>query len=170
LIERTIKAVTIGPGSVSVLFDDQSNMKIKTAGAMAVSVGSKVKSVHEAKADFKIEFEEVSSATFCLAGPGLFRCRAKTRIMQWNTSDRSDDKSLSERTVLALFWNQSNICCRYKNDLRSSPMLHLQRVAKSTVPKLAIGVQSVQLATFQPFIQNRKEPIQDLCSQPHSCD
>ena len=31
---------------------------------------SKVKAVHEAKADFKIEFEDGSSATFCLADPG----------------------------------------------------------------------------------------------------
>ena len=56
-----------------VLFDDQSSMKIKTGGAEAVSPGSKVKSVHEAKADFKIEFEEFedgSRATFCLADPG----------------------------------------------------------------------------------------------------
>ena len=30
----------------------------------------KVKSVHESKADFKIEFEDGSSATFCLADPG----------------------------------------------------------------------------------------------------
>ena len=67
---RTIKAVTVEPGSVSVLFDDQSSMKIKTAGAAAVSPGSKVKSVHEAKADFEIEFEDGSSATFSLANPG----------------------------------------------------------------------------------------------------
>src|SRR5215469_4793056 len=43
---RTIKAVTNEPGSVLVLFDDQSSLKIKTAGAAAVSPGSKVKSVH----------------------------------------------------------------------------------------------------------------------------
>jgi hypothetical protein len=49
-------------------------------------------------------------------------------------------------------------------------MLHLQRVAKSTAPKLAIGVQSVQLATFQPVIQNREEPGQDLCSRPDAFD
>jgi len=60
----------IEPGSVLVLFDDQSSMKIKTVGAAAVSPGSKVKSVHEAKADFKIEFEDGSSATFSLADPG----------------------------------------------------------------------------------------------------
>jgi hypothetical protein len=67
---RTIKAVTTEPGSVLVLFDDQSSMKIKTAGAAAVSPGSKVKSIHEAKAEFKIEFEDGSSATLCLADPG----------------------------------------------------------------------------------------------------
>jgi hypothetical protein len=31
---------------------------------------TKVKSVHEAKAEFKIEFEDGSSVTFCLADPG----------------------------------------------------------------------------------------------------
>jgi hypothetical protein len=45
-------------------------MKIKTAGAAAVSPEGKVKSVHEAKADFKIEFEHGLSATFCLTDPG----------------------------------------------------------------------------------------------------
>jgi hypothetical protein len=67
---RTIKAVTNEPGSVLVLFDDQSSMKIKTAGAAAVSPGSKVNSVYEAKAEFKIKFEDGSSATFPLADPG----------------------------------------------------------------------------------------------------
>jgi len=67
---RTIKAVTTEPGSVLVLFDDQSNMKVKTAGAVAIPPGSKVKSVHEAKAKFRIEFEEGSSATLCLVDPG----------------------------------------------------------------------------------------------------
>jgi hypothetical protein len=37
---------------------------------LAVTPGSKVKSVHEAKADFKIDFEDGSSATLCLADPG----------------------------------------------------------------------------------------------------
>src|SRR6266478_9023900 len=67
---RTIKVARPEPGGFSVLFDDQSSMKIKTAGAATVSPGSKVKSVHEAKAEFRIEFEEGSSATFCLADPG----------------------------------------------------------------------------------------------------
>ena len=67
---RTIKAVTIEPGSVLFLFDDQSSMKIKTASAAALSPGSKVKSVREDKADFRIEFGDGSSATLCLADPG----------------------------------------------------------------------------------------------------
>jgi hypothetical protein len=67
---RTIKAVTIEPGGVLVLFDDQSNMRIKTAGPATASPSGKVKSVHEAKAEFKIGFEDGSSAIFCLADPG----------------------------------------------------------------------------------------------------
>ena len=47
--------------SVLVLFDDQSSMTIKTAGAAAVSPGTKVKSIRKAKADFKIEFESGST-------------------------------------------------------------------------------------------------------------
>src|SRR5262245_32607021 len=44
---RTIKAVTIEPGSVLVLFDDQSSMKIKTARRCGKYLGSRVKSVHK---------------------------------------------------------------------------------------------------------------------------
>jgi hypothetical protein len=45
--------VTTEPGSVLVLFDDQSNMKVKIAGPATIPPGSKIKSVHEAKADFQ---------------------------------------------------------------------------------------------------------------------
>ena len=54
---------TVKPGSVSVLFDDQSNMKIKTAGPATILGGGKVKFVHESKAEFKIDFEDGSNAT-----------------------------------------------------------------------------------------------------------
>ena len=67
---RTVRAATVEAGAVLVLFDDQSNMKIKTAGPATVPSGGKVKSVHEAKAEFKIEFEDGSSATLSLADPG----------------------------------------------------------------------------------------------------
>ena len=53
-----------------VLFDDQSNMKIKTAGPATIPPGGKIKSVHEAKADYKIEFEDGSCATVSLADRG----------------------------------------------------------------------------------------------------
>jgi hypothetical protein len=81
---RTVKVATNEPGSVLILFDDQSRMKIKTAGAAAVSPGSKVKSVHEAKADFKIEFEDGSSATLCLADPGSsIAVRDKNNVVEY---------------------------------------------------------------------------------------
>src|SRR5262249_4897072 len=67
---RTLKAATAEPGGVLVLFDDQSNVKIKTAGAAAIPPGGKVKSVHEAKAEFKIDLKYGLSATLCLADPG----------------------------------------------------------------------------------------------------
>jgi hypothetical protein len=86
---RIVKAATTEPGSVLVLFDDQSNMKIKTAGTAMLSLGGKVKSVHETKVEFKIEFEDGSIATLCLADP-LVRCRPRQKIMRWNTSGKSD--------------------------------------------------------------------------------
>jgi hypothetical protein len=67
---RTIRAATVELGSVLVVFDDQSNMKIKTAGPITIPPGGKVKSVHEAKAEFKIDFEDGSSATLRLSDPG----------------------------------------------------------------------------------------------------
>jgi hypothetical protein len=67
---RKVKAATVEPGGVLVLFDDQSNMKIKTTGPATVSPSGKVKSVYETNTDFKIEFEDGSSATFCLANAG----------------------------------------------------------------------------------------------------
>jgi hypothetical protein len=66
---RTINAVTTEPGSVLVLFDDESRMKIKTAARATIPAGGKVKSVHEDKAEFKIDFDG-SSAILSLTDPG----------------------------------------------------------------------------------------------------
>jgi hypothetical protein len=67
---RIIKAVTVEPGSVLVLFDDESSIKIKTAGATpTVSPGSKVKSVQEAIQSSN-RVPGGSIAAFCLADPG----------------------------------------------------------------------------------------------------
>ena len=46
---RTVKVATVEPGGVLVLFDDQPNIKIKTAGPATIPLGGKVKSVHEAR-------------------------------------------------------------------------------------------------------------------------
>ena len=48
---RTINAATAEPGGVLVLFDDQSNMKIKTAGSATIPPGGKVKSIFIPEAD-----------------------------------------------------------------------------------------------------------------------
>jgi hypothetical protein len=82
---RTIKAATIEPGGLLVvLFDDQSSMKIKTTTVPALSPGRKVKCVHEAKAEFKIEFEDGSSATLCLADPGsAIAVRDKNNVVEY---------------------------------------------------------------------------------------
>jgi hypothetical protein len=67
---RTVKVATVEPGGVLVVFDDQSKMKIKTAVPQTIPPGGKVKSVQETKAEFKIDFEDGSSATLRLADPG----------------------------------------------------------------------------------------------------
>jgi hypothetical protein len=67
---RIVKAATVEQGGVLVLFDDQSNMKIKTSGPATIPLGGKVKAVHEAKAEFKIDFEDGSGAALSLADPG----------------------------------------------------------------------------------------------------
>jgi hypothetical protein len=45
-------------------------MKIKTTGPATIPPGGKVKSVQEARTEFKIDFEDGSSVTLCLADPG----------------------------------------------------------------------------------------------------
>ena len=67
---RTVKVATVEPSGVLVLFDDQSNMKLKTAGHATIPTVVKVKAVHEAKTDFKINFDDGSSVTLYLAYPG----------------------------------------------------------------------------------------------------
>jgi hypothetical protein len=81
---RTVKAATVEPGSVSVVFDDQSSMKIRTAGPATISPGGKVKSIHEARAEFRIEFEDGSSATLYLADPGSsIAVRDKNNVVEF---------------------------------------------------------------------------------------
>jgi hypothetical protein len=80
IVGRTIKVATNEPGSVLIQFVDQSSMKIKTAGPATIPPGGKVKSVHEARAEFKIDFEDGSSPTVYLADPAR-PLPSETRIM-----------------------------------------------------------------------------------------
>jgi hypothetical protein len=81
---RTVKVATTEPGSVLILFDDQSSLKIKTAGPATIPAGGKVKSVNEARAEFKIDFEDGSSATLCLADPGSsVAVRDKNNVVEY---------------------------------------------------------------------------------------
>ena len=81
---RTIKAVTTEPESVLVLFDDQSSMKIKTVGPATIAPGGKVKFIHEAKTEFRIDFEDGSSAILSLADPGSsVAVREKNNVLEY---------------------------------------------------------------------------------------
>ena len=81
---RTIKAATTEPGGVLILLDDQSRMKIKTAAPATVSPGSKIKSVLEAEAEFKIQFEDGSTAALRLADPGSsVAVRDKNNVVEY---------------------------------------------------------------------------------------
>jgi hypothetical protein len=79
-----VKAATVEQGGVLVLFDDGSNMKIKTSGPATIPPGGEVKSVHEAKAEFKIEFEDGSSPTLRLSDPGSsIAVRDKNNVVEY---------------------------------------------------------------------------------------
>src|SRR6516225_1201026 len=87
---RTIKTVTTEPGSVLVLFDDQSSLKIKTTGAAAVSPGSKVKSAHEAKV--RLNSKSILKTVRARYAPHPIRARPlryETRTMLSNISHKS---------------------------------------------------------------------------------
>jgi hypothetical protein len=67
---RTIQSESGDEGQVAITFDDQSTLKLKVAGQAAVSVGAKVKAVHEAGDQFQVDLEEGSSVHVQLADPG----------------------------------------------------------------------------------------------------
>ena len=82
------EVTTVEPGTVVILFDDQSSMKLKTTGPATIPPSRKVKSGHEAKTEFKIEFENGSSATFAWRTRAL-PLRYGTRTMLSNISGKS---------------------------------------------------------------------------------
>jgi hypothetical protein len=68
---RTIQRTTAEPGKLSILFDDESTMNVKTAGIADIfPPGGKVKAIQEDGTEFRLQFEDDSTATFQLADPG----------------------------------------------------------------------------------------------------
>jgi hypothetical protein len=67
---RTILSESGDEGHVAITFDDQSTLKLNVAGQAAVSVGAKVKAVHETGEQFQVDLEEGSSVRVRLENPG----------------------------------------------------------------------------------------------------
>ncbi|MGA8660392.1 MAG: hypothetical protein WB586_30110 [Chthoniobacterales bacterium] len=68
---RTVQRSTAEPGKLLIEFDDQSTMKLKTAGIADIfPPGGKIKAIQEDGADFTLQFEEGSSVNLRLADPG----------------------------------------------------------------------------------------------------
>jgi hypothetical protein len=64
---RTIQSESGDEGHVAITFDDQSTLKLKVAGQAAVSVGAKVKAVHETGDQFQVDLEGGASVQVRLA-------------------------------------------------------------------------------------------------------
>jgi hypothetical protein len=67
---RTIQAESGDAASLTVTFDDQSTLKLKVAGPATVTVGAKVKAVHESGDQFQVDLEGGPSVQVRLADPG----------------------------------------------------------------------------------------------------
>jgi hypothetical protein len=69
--ERTVQRATAEPGKLSIQFDDESTMNVKTARIADVfPPGGKVKAIQEDGPEFRLQFEDDSTVTFQLADPG----------------------------------------------------------------------------------------------------
>ena len=67
---RTIQAESGDEGHVTIAFQDGSTLKLKAAGQATVTVGAKVKAVHESGDQFQIDVENGPSVQVRLADPG----------------------------------------------------------------------------------------------------
>jgi hypothetical protein len=67
---RTIQSESGDQGQVTITFDDGSTLKLKVAGQATVSVGAKVKAVHESGEQFRVDLEGGSPMLVRLADPG----------------------------------------------------------------------------------------------------
>jgi hypothetical protein len=67
---RTIQSESGDAGSLAITFDDQPTLKLKVAGPATVTVGGKVKAVHESGDQFQVDLENGPSVQVRLADPG----------------------------------------------------------------------------------------------------
>ena len=67
---RTIQAQSGDAGSLTITFDDQSMLKLKGAAQAAVTVGGKVKAVHESGQQLQVDLENGPAVQVRLADPG----------------------------------------------------------------------------------------------------
>jgi hypothetical protein len=67
---RRIQSESGDPGAVLIGFEDGSTLKLKVAGQATVSVGAKVKAVHEAGEGFQMDLEGGPPVLVRLANPG----------------------------------------------------------------------------------------------------
>jgi hypothetical protein len=68
---RTVERATAEPGKLVIKFNDQSTMQVKTSGIAGIfPPGDKVKVVQEDGPEFRLQFEDDSTATLQLADPG----------------------------------------------------------------------------------------------------
>jgi hypothetical protein len=67
---RTIQGESGDAGSLTISFDDQSTLKLKVAGQVAVTVGAKVKAAREWREQFQLDLEGAPAVQVRLADPG----------------------------------------------------------------------------------------------------
>jgi hypothetical protein len=68
---RTVQRTTAEPRKLSIRFDDESTMNVKTAEIADIfPPGGKVKAIQEDGPDFRLQFEDDSTVTLQLADPG----------------------------------------------------------------------------------------------------
>ena len=71
---RTVQVATAKPGKLSIRFDDQSTMNVKTARIADVfPPGGKIKPIQEDGVEFTLQFEDSSTVTLQLTDPGGVR-------------------------------------------------------------------------------------------------
>ena len=68
---RAVQLATAEPGKLSIRFDDQSTMHVKTAGIADIfPPEAKIKAIQEDGPEFNLQFEDGSTVNLQLADPG----------------------------------------------------------------------------------------------------